>query len=92
MAAPGTIAGALGQVKHAYQTAAIVTGYTIAKDTLSGAWLLTGTVAQSDAFLLRQSPLVFVMVVKAGAWRWPVEAWAMANGKCQARLGPLQGS
>jgi hypothetical protein len=80
---PGTITGALGQVKHAYQTAALITDYHIAKDDLSGAWLLTGTVAQSDAYLLTQSPLFFVM---RGGARWPVLAWSMTAGQCAATV------
>ena len=82
----GTIRGALGQVKHAYLTAAVVTGYRIAKDDVTGAWTLTGTVADANPYLLSQTPLVFVMVTKGGSVRWPVEAWAMADGQCSARV------
>ena len=85
----GTMTGALGQIKFAYQTAAVITGFVVARDELTKTWLLTGSVAQANAYLLAQAPLVFVPTVKAGAWRWPVESWAMAEGRCSARLGPL---
>jgi len=91
MAAPGTIRGALGQVKYAYQTAAFVTAYEIARDEF-GHWVLTGNVQDPDAYLLGQAPLIFVQVVKGGAWKWPVESWHVAGGRCYARLGPLQPS
>ena len=68
-------------MKHAYLTAAVVTGYRIAKDDLTGAWTLTGTVAHANPYLLRQTPLVFVMVTKGGACggRWRRGRWPMAS-------------
>jgi hypothetical protein len=84
---PGIVTGGHGLVKYAYQTAAELKPYHIARDELTGAWTLTGTVIAANAFLLAQRPLAFLM--KAGAWRWPVESWAMAGGTCRARLSEI---
>jgi hypothetical protein len=89
MALTGTMTGALGQIKFAYQTAAVITGFVVARDELTKTWVLTATVLESNAYLLAQTPLVFVPTVKGGAWRWPVESWAMAHGRCTATLAPL---
>jgi hypothetical protein len=79
MAEPGTIAGARGQITYAYHTAAIVTNYVL---TLR-ARTVTGTITESNPYLLTQTPLVFVTRVG----RWPVEAVTVTGTQIQARLG-----
>ena len=83
---PPGIRGALGQVKHAYRTAAIIRDFAITRDELTKALTLTGTVAHADTFLLTQSPLVFVLATKHGATRWPVESWRIVDARCYATL------
>lgn len=86
MAAPGTIHGAIGQVKYTYRTAAVVNDFTIARSELEGL-TMRGTLAESDTYLLTQTPLTFVVPIKGGAWRWPVVDWRIIDRQILARLG-----
>jgi len=83
---PGTIRGARGLVKAAYLTAAEVTGYVLAKEPLTGAWMVRATVVTSDPYLLAQPDLVFVAPHKGGAWRWPIASCRCAATTFEARL------
>ena len=87
--ASGTLRGARGLVKASYLTAAEISGYTLAKDEISGAWFVAGTVVTSDAYLLAQAGLVFVAPHKGGAWRWVIESYQLAGAAFQARLKAL---
>jgi hypothetical protein len=87
--AAGVLRGAHAQVKAAYLTAAELTGYTLARDELTGAWFVHGTVVTSDAYLLAQAGLVFVAPHKGGAWRWVIESFAIAGPAFEARLKAL---
>lgn len=89
MLGPGTVRGARGLVKAAYLTAAEVTGFVLAQEGLTGAWLVRGTLATSDAYLLAQSGLLFVVPHKGGAWRWVIESWGIAGPLFEARLKAL---
>jgi len=82
----GTLCGARGLVKAAYLTAAEVTGYRLARDPLSGAWRVTGTIVASDPYLLAQPGLMFVAPHKGGAWRWTIDAHRVAGGTLVATL------
>jgi len=83
---PGTIRGARGLVKAAYLTAAEVTGYVLAKEPLTGAWMVRATVVTSDPYLLQQPGLQFVAPHKGGAWRWAIDAHRVAGGTLVATL------
>lgn len=89
MRAAGVLRGAHAQVKAAYLTAAEITGYTLAKDELTGAWFVSGTVVTSDAYLLAQAGLLFVAPHKGGAWRWVIESFQIAAPRFEARLKAL---
>jgi len=82
----GTIRGARGLVKFAYLTAAEVTGFVIARDDLTRAWIVQGTVAASDSYLLTFPGLEFVVPHKGGAWRWRIESCRIAAAAFTARL------
>ena len=86
----GTVSGALGQIKQGYQTAAVLTGWRIQPDEAVGAWRLTATIQAVSAYYLTQPDLVFVVVHKAGAWRWPVGSWEQRGTHFTAQLGQLQ--
>ena len=86
----GTVSGALGQIKQGYQTAAVLTGWRIQPDEGSRAWRLTATVQAVSAYYLTQPDLVFVVVHKTGAWRWPVGSWEQRGTSFTAQLGTLQ--
>jgi len=79
--------GACGFVKHAYFIAATVTDYAITVDRQTRRHTLSGTVATSVPYLLRQRPLLFVLVTKAGVLRWPIESVDVANNRVVAHLG-----
>ena len=87
--ARGTVSGALGQIKQGYQTAAVLTGWRIQPDE-AGGWRLTATAQAVSAYWLTQPELVFVVVHKAGAWRWPVGSWEQRGTQFTAQLGELQ--
>jgi hypothetical protein len=87
--AAGVLRGHHAQVKAAYLTAAEITGYTLARDELTGAWVVSGTVVASDAYLLAQAGLVFVAPHKGGAWRWGIESFSIAAPRFEARLTAL---
>jgi len=87
--AAGVLRGAHAQVKAAYLTAAEISGYTLAKDELTGAWFVSGTVVTSDAYLLAQAGLLFVAPHKGGAWRWVIESYQLAGAAFEARLKAL---
>jgi len=82
----GTLCGARGLVKAAYLTAAEVTGYRLAREPLTGAWQVTGTIVTSDPYLLAQPGLMFVAPHKGGAWRWPIEAHHVTGTAFEATL------
>ena len=86
----GTVSGALGQIKQGYQTAAVLTGWRIQPDEGSRAWRLTATSQAVSAYYLTQPDLVFVVVHKTGAWRWPVGSWEQRGTQFTAQLGELQ--
>ena len=86
----GTVSGALGQIKQGYQTAAVLTGWRIQPDEGSRAWRLTATSQAVSAYYLTQPDLVFVVVHKTGAWRWPVGSWEQRGTSFTAQLGELQ--
>jgi len=87
--ATGVLRGAQAQVKAAYLTAADIAGYTLARDELTGAWFVSGTVVTSDAYLLAQTGLLFVAPHKGGAWRWVIESYRVAGERFEARLKAL---
>jgi hypothetical protein len=82
------IRGVVGQLKWAYYHAAAIHGYTVRREKTTGAWSMTGTVVASDAFKLRQRPLVFVAPTQKGDWRWEVLEHEIVQGTIRARLAP----
>lgn len=85
-----TIRGVHAQVNAGYQRAAGLTGYTLTREPLKGALMVRATVTATDPYLLAQPGLVFVAPHKRGAWRWPIEAFAIVATTFEATLGPLQ--
>jgi len=81
------VADARGLVKHAWHTAAELTGYVITVDRASRRLVLAGRVVASDAHVLAQTPLEFVIPTKYGARRWPIESLTVTEGQLTARLG-----
>ena len=82
------IGGARGLIKHAYRAAAEVHRFELHIDRATKRASLTGAVASSDAYLLQQRPLVFV--VPALARSWPVETVTVTGDRVVAALGPHQ--
>ena len=89
MAEPGTIRGVHALVKADYQTAAVITGFVMVRDALTGAWMVSGTASACDAYLLAHPPHVFVIPRKGSAWRWAIESFRIETPHFTARLGPL---
>ena len=85
--APKSWRVARGLVKHAYHTAAEVTGCVVTFDEPPTTARLVGAVTDPDGYLLTQTPLVFVVPTKSGAWRWPIQSFAVTDGRLAARLG-----
>lgn len=88
------IRGVVAQIKWSYYNAAAIHGYTVQRNKQTGVWSLVGTVVASDAFKLRQRPLVFVAPHRQGtkerAWRWTIESHEIINGTVRATLSPFQ--
>ena len=84
-----SIRGVVAQVKFNYFTAAAVEGYSVVREDVKGAaWTATGRVVLSDPYLLTLRPLLFIAPVKGGAFRWPVNAIEVVDGRLVAKLGP----
>jgi len=81
--------GARVLIKHAWHTAAEVTGFAITADPASRRLTLGGLVATSDPYRLTQTPLVCVLPLKSGALRWPIMTLAITAGRVVAELGAL---
>jgi len=82
-------ADARGLVKHAYHTAAEVSGFVITVDPATRRLTLGGQVHARSPWLTAR-PLVFVVTTKAGALRWPIDTLAVdAGGQVVASLGEL---
>ena len=79
--------GAVGQVKFAYLTAAVVGGYVLTCDRQTRQWSLVGTVLTSNAVTLRERPLEYVVATKRRAWKWPIESLTITGQTLTARLG-----
>lgn len=56
---PLAITGVNGLIKWSYYTAARIEGYAVYRDK-DGHWSMTATLVLSDAFKMRQRPLIFV--------------------------------
>jgi len=85
---PGSLRGVVGRIVHHYQIAAELTGYVV---TPAGqGWTLAAVLESpetTDAYLLAQTPLVFIAPHKRGAWRWPIESITVGDGNLRAKLG-----
>lgn len=81
-------ADARGLVKYAYHTAAEVTDFVIMLDPSTRRLTLGGTVRSQTAWLASR-PLVFVVMTKGGALRWPIDALDVTGGQVRAQLGAL---
>ena len=81
--------GARVLIKHAWHTAAEVTGFVITADPATRRLTLGGMVATSDPYRLTQAPLVCVLPLKSGAMRWPIETLTVSAGRVVAQLGAL---
>ena len=81
------IRGTVAAVKWHYYTAAAINGYTVTRHERGLG--LVATVVMKDAFKLSQRPLIFEAPHKAGAWKWPIVTFTLAeNGRLTATLGP----
>jgi hypothetical protein len=70
----------VGQITWSYYTAAAINGYTVTRSA-SGQWSLMATVVVSDAYKLRQRPLMFVAPHAKGEWRWPITSLDMVTDR-----------
>lgn len=88
------IRGVVAALEWGYYRAAAIEGYTIARDKDTGVVWASGTIVLADALKCTQRPLVFVALVKGGAWRWPLlePVPALAAGPFTVRLGPQEPS
>lgn len=88
----GSLTGIVASLKWGYNPAATINGYRITRD--GGIYRLTATVVLSDAFNLRQRPLLFVAPFRwqdrTLEWRGPVLDWELRAGELTARLGSLE--
>ena len=83
-----SIRGVIAQVKYTYFTAAAIEGYMVIREDNAGAtWTATGRVVVSDPYLLTLRPLLFVAPIQGGAFRWPVHAIEVIDGRLVAKLG-----
>lgn len=83
------LTGAVGQIQWGYYLAAQVHAYAVARDAVSRRWSLTGTVVLPNAYNLAQRPLFFVVPrAKGDAWRWPIQALTLTDGRLAATLDP----
>jgi hypothetical protein len=81
--------GGAGAILWGSRTAAVISGWSIAKDD-NGRWTLTAAVQRIDAFQCRQKPLLFAAPRdKSGFWCWPVVGdLRVGTNQVVARLGP----
>jgi len=82
----GAITGVVGRIEWSYFVAAAINGYTVTRNGTE--WALRATVVSSDAFKLRQRPLIFVAPHNKGEWRWAIRALSLENGRLVADLDP----
>jgi hypothetical protein len=85
-----TLRGATGAIVWGYRPAAVLRSWAIARTEAGGAWTLTARVETSDAYQLRQVPLVFTAPRKGGLWCWPVlpTSLSITPPHLRATLGP----
>lgn len=84
-----TIRGSAASILWGYRPAATLTAWRIAK--VKGQWMLTGTLARSDAFQLRQTPLLFTAPHEGGRdgwWAWGINSIQVGPRSLVAHLGP----
>ena len=84
------IRGVIGQIRWGYFNAAAIDGYTVTRTgpKQRPIWTLGGRVAISDAYKMRQRPLVFVALHERGDWTWPIVRFEIAGDRIRADLGP----
>lgn len=81
--------GGAASILWGYRPAATLRSWSIAK--VNGQWTLTATLERPDAFMLRQTPLLFTAPREGahdGFWAWGVEAITVGTHNLTARLGP----
>jgi hypothetical protein len=85
-----TLRGATGAIVWGYRPAAVLRRWAIARTEAGGAWTLTAHVERSDAYQLRQVPLLFSAPRKGGLWCWPVRPHSLfiEQSHLRATLGP----
>jgi len=82
-----TLHGESASLVFVYHTAAKLTAWQIQRAKDSTEWTLTARVAKSDAFQLRQRPLLFTAPHEKGFWRWEVNELHLTEHGLRATLG-----
>lgn len=82
-----TLRGAAGSIVWGYQDAAVLKAWTIART--KKAWTLNAIVDTSNAFRLRQRPLLFTAPRDRGRWCFQLQAMDVVGpNQIRATLGP----
>jgi hypothetical protein len=84
-----TLHGGAASLLWGYHTAVKLRAWRIAKH--EGQWTLTATIERADAFMSRQSPLLFTAPHEKGRdgfWAWGVESVQVGPNQLVAKLGP----
>jgi hypothetical protein len=87
---PRQITGVHASVRWQYFVAAQLRGYVVTFDQAAKQWSVVATVAESDAFAMTQTPLLFIAPFQQGEWRWPITRASITNRRLFAELGPPQ--
>jgi len=83
------IRGTDASILWGYRPAAVLRAWQIGQ--VQGQWTLRGTLTRADAFMCRQTPLLFTAPREGahdGFWAWGIESIDVVNLKLVARLGP----
>jgi len=83
------VTGARATVKHAYRTAATLTGWTLTIDPATRVMTFAAIVDSADAYLLTQTPLELVLHTARGTSRWPMTTCRVSDRHLYADLGIL---
>ena len=84
------IRGRAGALLWGHRQAATFSAWTIRKGA-DGRWVLSATLARSEGFMLRQTPLLFTAPregTRDGFWAWGVESIHVGTNQLVAHLGP----
>lgn len=87
---PLNVRGQQGMVRYGYLTAFTIRDWSLTREDGATEGVLNATVVSADTYRVSQHPLVFVVGVIGGSWRWPILTLQINGTSLSATVGPKE--